>query len=110
MSGVTRTVVPSGRSTGSSNSILPSRTTARTVLSMAHASSSDDGGLLPTLLCRKVRRNAVLCLTSCVRCPGKGFLHYQDLCIFPPPFGRRTLALTCCRKPQRGTSVATVLV
>src|SRR5262249_26330009 len=37
-SGVTRTVVPSGRSTGSNNSILPSRTTARTVLSIAHAS------------------------------------------------------------------------
>src|SRR5262245_16911789 len=87
MSGVTRTVVPSGRSTGSNNSILPARTTARTVLSMAHASSASDNWSLSALLCRKVRCSAVLCLALvCVllgeRClPGKG------VCGFLRPLG-----------------------
>src|SRR6266446_10766579 len=98
MSGVTRTVVPSGRSRGSNNSILPSRTTARTVLSMAHASSLGDGGSLSTLLCRKVHRNAVPCLTPCVRCPGRGLLHYQDLCIFLRPLGAE-----CCASAAAGS-------
>src|SRR5712691_5774158 len=92
MSGVTRTVVPSGRSTGSNNSILPPRTTARTVLSMAHASSSGDGGFLTILLCRKVRRNAAPCLAPYVRCFGRGLLYDKDLYIFLHPMGAERYA------------------
>src|SRR5437870_7002673 len=87
MSGVTRTVVPSGRSTGSNNSILPSRTTARTVLSIAHASALGDDWSLSPLLCRKVCCSAVLCRAPYVHCPGRGLLHYQNVCVFLRPLG-----------------------
>src|SRR3972149_10283399 len=102
MSGVTRTVVPSGRSTGSNNSILPSRTTARTVLSMAHASSSGDGGFLSTLLCQKVRRSAAPCLAPVYVVLAWGLLYDKDLCIFFRPLGADTAVQRRGSERKRG--------